>query len=100
MGHPTHPHTLHTPRTPHTPHRQAIDQMAAQHDAHLKDVEARADVSNQTEALEQLKATLAEREDDLDQAQRDAQEVSKQLVSMYCVLKSTCTIFIECDYSF
>ncbi len=59
--------------------RHAIDQMSAQYDA-----QARTDASNQTAALKELRTTLAEREEDLDQAHRDASNNAKQLVSDTC----------------
>ncbi len=54
--------------------------MSAQHDAHIKDMQDRAEASNQTAALDELRRSLAERDEDLEQALREAENGTQQMV--------------------
>ncbi len=77
------------------PSRQAIDQMSVQHDAHIRDMQDRAEASNQTEALDGLRRSLAEREDDLEQALREAENGTQQMVGfelhVHVAMHNDCT---------
>lgn len=61
--------------------RSAIDQLTSQHDAHIKEMQRAAEASSQTEELEDLRNTIAERENDLEEALREAESNHKRLVS-------------------
>ncbi len=73
------------------PSRQAIDQMSVQHDAHIRDMQDRAEASNQTEALDGLRRSLAEREEDLEQALREAENGTQQMVGFELAMHNDCT---------
>ena len=55
--------------------------MAAQHDAHIREMQRAAEASTQTEELEELKKKIGDREADLEEALRETEENCERMVS-------------------
>ena len=61
--------------------------MAERHQAHIREMQRAAEASTQTEELEALRRALQEREEDLDQAKREADDNAERTVRESGVLE-------------